>query len=49
MTTSRALFLLQTWDVGGVETSFFGYAQDYRLSQQALKLLVLKVHTFLAL
>lgn len=28
-------------DVGGVETSFFGYAQDYRLSQQRPGCLVL--------
>lgn len=38
MTTSSSTVccvVCYSWDVGGVETSFFGYAQDYRLSQQS--------------
>lgn len=38
MTTSSSTVccvVCYSWDVGGVETSFFGHAQDYRLSQQS--------------
>lgn len=33
--TTVCCVVCYSWDVGGVETSFFGCAQDYRLSQQS--------------